>query len=108
MNASFSPPPGFGFSIEPTRLNDRLFVMHLSITIDLIRTSYRDNTASAITFKAEEGKVYYFRTQPTPTSLAASTTTGVPNGEVELAKLDPAQAQLMLRKWGYSTSQPKK
>jgi hypothetical protein len=32
----------------------------------------------------------------------------VPNGDVELAKLDPAQAQLMMRKWGYSTSQPKK
>ena len=70
--------------------------------------SRRDDTASAITFTAEEGKVYYFRTQPTPTSLAASTTTGVPNGYVELAKLDPAQAQLMMRKWGYSTSQPKK
>jgi len=70
--------------------------------------SRRDSTASATTFTAEEGKVYYFRTQPTPTSLAASTTTGVPNGEVELAKLDPAEAQLMMRKWGYSTSQPKK
>lgn len=40
-----------------------------------------DNNASAITFTADEGKVYYFRTQPSPTSLAASTTTGVPNGE---------------------------
>jgi hypothetical protein len=70
--------------------------------------SLRDNTASAITFKAEEGKAYYFRTQPTPTSLAASSTTGVPNGEVELAPLDPAQAQLMIPKWAYSTSQPKK
>ncbi|MGC2794034.1 MAG: DUF2846 domain-containing protein [Candidatus Sulfotelmatobacter sp.] len=70
--------------------------------------SRRDNNASAITFTAAEGKVYYFRTQPTPTSLAASTTTGVPNGEVELAALDPAQAQLMIPKWAYSTSQPKK
>jgi hypothetical protein len=70
--------------------------------------SRRDDTASAITFTAEEGKVYYFRTQPTPTALAASTATRVPNGEVELAKLDPAQAQLMMRKWSYSTSQPKK
>jgi hypothetical protein len=42
--------------------------------------SRRDNNASAITFKAESGKVYYFRTQPSPTSLAESTTTGVPNG----------------------------
>jgi hypothetical protein len=58
--------------------------------------SLRDNDASAITFKTEEGKVYYFRTQPSPTSLAASTTTGAPNGEVELAALDPAQAQLMI------------
>jgi hypothetical protein len=70
--------------------------------------SRREDTASAITFTAEEGKVYYFRTQPTPTALAASTTTRAPNGQVELAKLDPAQAQLMMRKWGYSTSQPKK
>jgi len=70
--------------------------------------SRRDNTASAITFTAEAGKEYYFRTQPSPTSLAASTTTGVPNGEVELATLDPAQAQLMIPKWAYSTSQPKK
>ena len=70
--------------------------------------SRREDTASAITFTAEDGKVYYFRTQPTPTSLAASSTTRVPNGQVELAKLDPAQAQLMIPKWGYSTSQPKK
>lgn len=70
--------------------------------------SRRENNASAITFTAEAGKVYYFRTQPTPTALAASTTSGVPNGQVELAKLDPAQAQLMLPKWAYSTSQPKK
>jgi hypothetical protein len=70
--------------------------------------SRRDNNASAVTFTAAEGKVYYFRTQPTPTSLTASATTGVPNGEVELAALDPAQAQLMIPKWAYSTSQPKK
>jgi hypothetical protein len=31
-----------------------------------------------------------------------------PNGEVELAAVDPAQAQLMVPKWAYSTSQPKK
>lgn len=64
--------------------------------------------ASAITFTAEENKVYYFRTQPSPTALAHSTVSNVPNGEVELAKLDPAQAQLMIPKWAYSTSQPKK
>ncbi len=68
----------------------------------------RDNNASAITFTAEPGKVYYFRTQPTPTSLAQSTTSRAPNGEVELATLDPAQAQLMVPKWAYSTSVPKK
>lgn len=67
----------------------------------------RDN-AAAITFTAEEGKVYYFRTQPTPTSLSQSVTTGAPNGEVELAVVDPAQAQLMIPKWAYSTSQLKK
>jgi Protein of unknown function (DUF2846) len=70
--------------------------------------SRRDDTASAITFTAEAGKIYYFRTQPSPTSVAHSTTTGVPNGEVELAAVDPAQAQLMIPKWAYSTSQPKK
>jgi len=40
--------------------------------------SRRDNNASAITFMAEKGKVYYFRTQP------------------------------MVPKWAYSTSLPKK
>jgi hypothetical protein len=70
--------------------------------------SRRDNNASAITFTAEEGKVYDFRTQPTPTSLARSATSHLPNGEVELAAVDPAQAQLMVSKWAYSTSQPKK
>jgi|HubBroStandDraft_1064217.scaffolds.fasta_scaffold108843_1 hypothetical protein len=70
--------------------------------------SRRDDNASAITFTAEEGKVYYFRTQPTPTSLARSATSQVLNGEVELATVNPAQAQLMVPKWAYSTSQPKK
>lgn len=70
--------------------------------------SRRESTASAISFTAEPGRVYYFRTQPTPTALAASSTTGVPNGQVELAALDPAQAQLMIPKWAYSTSQPQK
>jgi len=70
--------------------------------------SRRDNTATAISFTAEEGKIYYFRTQPTPTALANSAATRVPNGEVELATVDPAQAQLMVPKWAYSTSQPKK
>ncbi len=70
--------------------------------------SRRANDASAISFTAEAGKVYYFRTQPTPTALAASTVSQVPNGQAELAILDPAQAQLMFAKWAYSTSQPKK
>jgi hypothetical protein len=70
--------------------------------------SRRDDNASAITFTAEEGKVYYFRTQPNPASLARSAASQVPNGEVELAAVDPAQAQLMVPKWAYSTSQPKK
>jgi len=51
--------------------------------------SRRDNNAPAITFTAEEGKVYFFRTQPTPTSLARSSTSRVLNGEVELAAVDP-------------------
>jgi hypothetical protein len=70
--------------------------------------SRRENNASAITFTTEAGKAYYFRTQPTPTALAASSTSGVPNGQVELAAVDPAQAQLMIPKWAYSTSQAKK
>jgi hypothetical protein len=68
----------------------------------------RTDNASAITFTAEAGKVYYFRTQPTPTALTDSAATGVPNGKVELAVVDPAQAQLMIPKWAYSTSHPKK
>jgi hypothetical protein len=70
--------------------------------------SRRDNNASAITFAAEEGKVYYFRTQPSPAAVADSTVARAPNGEVELAAVDPAQAQLMVPKWAYSTSHPKK
>jgi hypothetical protein len=70
--------------------------------------SRRSNNASAITFTAEAGKAYYFRTQPSPKSVADSAVSGVPNGEVELAAVDPAQAQLMIPKWAYSTSQPKK
>lgn len=70
--------------------------------------SRRDETATAITFTAEAGKVYYFRTQPSPRALAQSTVSGVPTGGVELAKLDPAQAQLMIPKWAFSSSQPKK
>lgn len=70
--------------------------------------SRRENNASAITFTAKEGSTYYFRTQPSPTSVAQSTTARVPNGEVELAAVDPAQARLMVPKWAYSTSQPKK
>jgi hypothetical protein len=68
----------------------------------------RENNASAITFTAEEGKVYYFRTQPSSTAVTSSSVSGVPNGEVGLATLDPAQAALMMPKWAYSTSQPKK
>jgi hypothetical protein len=70
--------------------------------------SIRNNDASAISFTAEEGKVYYFRTQPTPSSLAQSTVSRAPSGEVELATVDPAQAQLMVPRWAYGTSQPKK
>ena len=70
--------------------------------------SRRDNNASAIAFTAQAGKVYYFRTQPTPSSLAQSTVSRVPSGEVELATIDPAQAQLMFPRWAYSTSQPRK
>ena len=69
--------------------------------------SRRDNSASAIPFTAEERKGYYFRTQPSPRAVAGSAVTGVPNGDVEVAAVDPAQAQLMIRKWAYSTSQPK-
>jgi len=70
--------------------------------------SRRENNTSAITFTTEEGKVYYFRTQPSPRAVARSAVSGVPNGDVELAAVDPAQAQLMIPKWAYSTSRPKK
>ena len=68
----------------------------------------RTDNASAITFVAEEGKVYYFRTQPSPTAVAQSVVARAPSGQVELAAVDPAQAQLMIPKWAYSTSQPRK
>lgn len=70
--------------------------------------SRRDSNSSAITFTAEEGKVYYFRTQPSPTAVAQSAVSRAPDGELELAVIDPAQAALMLPKWAYSSSQPKK
>jgi hypothetical protein len=70
--------------------------------------SRRHTNASAITFTAEQGKVYYFRTQPDPTALSQSAVSRAPSGRVELAVVDPAQAQLMVLKWAYSTSQPKK
>ena len=70
--------------------------------------SRRINSTSAITFTAEEGKAYYFRTQPSPRAIAGSAVTGVPSGEVELAAVDPAQAQLMIPNWAYSTSIRKK
>jgi hypothetical protein len=68
----------------------------------------RTDNASAITFMAEEGKIYYFRTQPSPTAVADSAVSRVPNGQVDLAAVDPAQAQLMIPKWAYSTSQARK
>jgi len=70
--------------------------------------SRRQTNASAITFTAEQGKVYYFRTQPSPTALSQSAVSRAPSGRVELAVVDPAQAQLMVLMWAYSTSQPKK
>jgi hypothetical protein len=70
--------------------------------------SRRQTNASAITFTAEQGKVYYFRTQPDPTALSQSAVSRAPSGRVELTMVDPAQAQLMVLKWAYSTSQPKK
>ena len=70
--------------------------------------SRRQTNASAITFTAEPGKVYYFRTQPNPAALSESAVSRAPSGRVELAVVDPAQAQLMVLKWAYSTSQPKK
>src|SRR5437899_5167318 len=90
--------------IKPFRVAGRL---HLCTSQQSSLKSRRDN-ASAITFTAEEGKVYYFRTQPSPTSLAQSAASRVPNGKVELAAVYPAQAQLMVPEWAYSTSQLKK
>lgn len=70
--------------------------------------SRRHTNASAITFTAEQGKVYYFRTQPSPAALSESAVSRAPSGRVELAVVDPAQAQLMVLNRSYSTSQPKK
>ena len=70
--------------------------------------SRRHTNASAITFTAEQGKVYYFRTQPSPAALSESAVSRAPSGRVELAVVDPAQAQLMVLNREYSTSQPKK
>lgn len=68
----------------------------------------RTENASAITFVAEAGKVYYFQTQPDAIAVSQSVASRVPSGKVELAAVDPAQAELMIAKWAYSTSQPKK
>lgn len=70
--------------------------------------SRRHTNASAITFTAEQGKVYYFRTQPSPAAVSESAVSRAPSGKVELAVLDPAQAQLMVLNRAYSTSQPRK
>jgi hypothetical protein len=68
----------------------------------------RTDNASAITFVAEAGKAYYFQTQPSARAVAESAVSRAPSGQVELAAVDPAEAQLMIPKWAYSTSQPKK
>jgi hypothetical protein len=70
--------------------------------------SRRDNNASAITFTATEGKVYYFSTKPSAAAVAGSAVSRAPSGGVELAVVDPAQAQLMVPKWAFSSSQVKK
>jgi len=88
------------FSVDP--------VEHRLCTSQQSSLKSRRDNASVITFTAGEGKVYYFRTQPSPTSLTQSAVSRTPNGKVELAAVDPAQAQLMIQKWAYSTSQPKK
>ncbi len=68
----------------------------------------RTDNASAITFVAEAGKAYYFQTQPSARAVAESAVSRAPSGQVALAAVDPAEAQLMIPKWAYSTSQPKK
>jgi len=81
---------------------------HLCTSQQSSLKSRRDNNASAITFTASEGKVYYFSTKPSPRALAGSAVSRAPSGEVELAVVDPAEAQLMMPKWAFSTAQPKK
>ena len=62
--------------------------------------SRRANTASATTFTAVEGKVYYFRT-------SVEERTNYPPG-VRIEAVDPAEGQLLVGASALSSSHPKK
>jgi Protein of unknown function (DUF2846) len=73
---------------------------HRLCTSQQSRLESRTKTSAALTFTAEAGKVYYFRTK-TPEHP-------VPYETVELAAVDPAQAQLLIANSSYSMPHPKK
>jgi len=64
------------------------------------RESVRSRSSAALSFTAEAGKVYYFRTKTPERPLQHET--------VELRLVDPAQAQLLIASSAYSTFQKKK
>jgi hypothetical protein len=81
----------FFFSVEPG--DHRLCTSQRSVLKSRTRTS------SAASLTTEAGKIYYYRTR-TPEHP-------VPQETVELVKVDPAEAQLLIASSAYSTSHPK-
>ncbi len=64
-----------------------------------------NKVSAALTFTAEPGKVYYFRTKTPHISHVGGT---VPKeDQVILVPLDPAEAQLLIANSAFSVSQPK-
>jgi Protein of unknown function (DUF2846) len=60
----------------------------------------KNGASAAVSFAAEAGKVYYFTTK--------SSDHPQPGGSVKLVPVDPAEAQLLIASFAYSTFQPKK
>jgi hypothetical protein len=82
----------FFFSVDPG--NHRLCTSQQSKL-----ESTRINTSAALSFTAEAGRVYYFRTRTPERRLR--------HEEVELRTVDPAQAQLLIGTSAFSTSRKK-
>jgi len=83
----------FFFSVDP---GDRRLCTRRQAKLE----STRSDSSAALSFTAEAGKVYYFRTRTPDHQLRRQT--------VELQAVDPAQAQLLLASSAFSTSQQKK